>query len=88
MPLGSTVETFVVGLDQSLRSFSTTIYEESEAFTLGLDPTAIADYDSFSQSYDCPIVGGNDSITLRGEKPEMTSGTCELSLSWTWRVLE
>ena len=86
--LAGRVETFVIGRDQSLRAFSTTIYEESEAFTLGLDVNALADYDNFSLSYDYPIVGGNDSITLRGERPDAESGTCELSISWTWRVLK
>ena len=52
----------MVGLDQGFRAFSTTIYEESEAFTLELDVEAIANYDSFRQTYDYPVTGGNDSL--------------------------
>ena len=81
-------EVFVLGRDTSFRAFSTTILEEGEDYTLGLNPDAVADYGNFSQRYTYPVIGGADSIILRGELPETESGTCELALSWTWRTLE
>lgn len=85
---GMGVQTFVLGRDQSFRAFSNNILEESEDYTLGLNPAAIADYGSLSTRYQYPVVGGSDSVTLRGELPDAASGTCELSISWTWRTVE
>jgi len=81
-------QTFVLGRDESFRAFSNNILEESEDYTIGLDPNAIADYGSLSTRYTYPVVGGSDAITLRGELPEAESGTCELAISWSWRTLE
>ncbi len=86
--LTADVQTFVLGRNQSFRAFSNNILEESEDYTLGLNPAAIADYGSFSTRYTYPVVGGSDAVTLRGELPDEASGTCELSISWTWRTVE
>ncbi|UCH25258.1 MAG: hypothetical protein JSV66_15185, partial [Trueperaceae bacterium] len=78
---------FVVGRDQGFRVFSSNIFEESESYTLGLDQEDIADYGHFSFSYDYPIFGGSEVATLRGERFDGTDN-CEMSVSWSWRVLE
>jgi hypothetical protein len=82
------VQTFVLGRDQSFRAFSNNILEESQDYTLGINPAAIADYGSLSTRYTYPVVGGSDAVTLRGELPDAASGTCELSISWSWRTVE
>jgi hypothetical protein len=86
--LTGSVQTFVLGRDQSFRAFSNNILEESQDYTLGLNPAAIADYGSLSTRYTYPVVGGSDAVTLRGELPDAASGTCELSISWSWRTIE
>ncbi len=86
--LTGSVQTFVLGRDQSFRAFSNNILEESQDYTLGLNPAAVADYGSMSARYTYPVVGGSDAVTLRGELPDVSSGTCELSISWSWRTLE
>lgn len=86
--LTENIQTFVIGRDESFRAFSTNILEESEDYTIGLDPTAVADYGSFTQRYTYPIIGGSDSTTLRGQLPDIESGTCELAISWSWRTVE
>ncbi|MDF1523943.1 MAG: phosphoglycerate kinase, partial [Trueperaceae bacterium] len=82
------VQTFVLGRDQSFRAFSNNILEESQDYTLGINPAAIADYGSLSTRYTYPVVGGSDAVTLRGELPDAASGTCELSISWSLRTVE
>ncbi len=88
VPLTGDVQTFVLGRDESFRAFSNNILEESQDYTLGLNPSAIADYGSMSTRYTYPVIGGSDAVTLRGQLPEVESGTCELSISWTWRTVE
>jgi hypothetical protein len=86
--LTESIQTFVLGRDESFRAFSNNILEESEDYSIGLDPSAVADYGSFTQRYTYPIIGGSDSVTLRGELPDIESGTCELAISWSWRTVE